>query len=52
MVSCNSRTKGEWLLGGQCKSKNVVYQACISPMEHNIDGERVYIGISAGNWKQ
>ena len=25
--------------------------ACISPMEHN-DGERIYIGISAGNWKQ
>ena len=32
---------GEW-----CNSKNVVYVVHI-PMEHN-DGERVYIGISAG----
>ena len=39
-------------LGGQCNSKNVVYQACISPMEHNNVGKRVYIGISAGIWKQ
>ena len=32
--------------------KELVYQVCISRMEHNNDGERVYIGISAGNWKQ
>ena len=32
--------------------KNVVYPAGISPMEHNKDVERVYVGISAGNWKQ
>ena len=44
--------KGECLLGGRCNSKNVVYQACISPMKHNNQEERVYIGISAGNSKQ
>ena len=27
----------------------MVYQACISPMEHNNDEERAYIGIYAGN---
>ena len=52
VVSCNCRSKGECTLGGQCNMKNVVYQAGISPMEHDNDGERVYIGISAGNWKQ
>ena len=51
VASCNSRSKGV-CLDGQCNSKNVVYQVCISPMEHNKDGERVYTGISAGNWKQ
>ena len=51
-VSCNYRRKGVCPLGGRCNTKNVVYQACISHMEHNNDGERVYIGISAGNWKQ
>ena len=50
--SCNCRCKGECPLGGRCNSKKVVYQACISPMELNNDGERVYIGITAGNWKQ
>ena len=35
-----------------CNSKNIIYQACISPLEHNNYEERVYIGISAGNWKQ
>ena len=35
-----------------CTTRNVVYQACISPMEQQRDGERIYIGISAGNWKQ
>ena len=25
------------------------YTSCISPMEHNNDGERVYIAISAEN---
>ena len=52
MVSCNCRSKGECPSGGQYNSKNVVYQACISPMEQNNDGERVYIGISTGNKKQ
>ena len=35
VVSCNCRSKGECPLGGRCNSKNVVYQACISPMEHD-----------------
>ena len=48
----NCRRKGECLLGGRCNSRNVVYQACISPMEHNNEGEKVYIGISARNWKK
>ena len=39
-------------MGGRCNSRKNVYQSCISPMEHNSDGERVYIGISAGNWKR
>ena len=38
-------------LGGQCNSKSIIYEACISPMEHN-GGEWIYIGISVGNWKQ
>ena len=46
-VSCNCRRKGN----DSCNSKSVVYQPCLSPMEHNNDGERVYIGIFAGNWK-
>ena len=50
--SCNCRNKEECPLGGRCNSRNVVYQACISPMEQQSDGERVYIRISAGNWKQ
>ena len=50
--SCNCRNKEECLLGGHCHSRNVIYQACISPMEQQRDRERVYIGISAGNWKQ
>ena len=39
-------------MGRQCNLKNVIYQACISPMEYNNDGERVYLGIPAGYWKQ
>ena len=50
--SCNCRSKEKCPLGGRCNSRNVVYQARISPIEHKRDGERVYIGISAGNWKQ
>ena len=50
--SCNSRNKEKCPLGGRCTTMNVVYQACISPMEQQKDRERVYIGISAGNWKQ
>ena len=52
VASCNCRSKGECPLGGRCNSKNVVYQTWISPIERNNNGERVYIGISAGNWKQ
>ena len=51
-VSCNCWRKWECSLGGRCKSKYVMYQTCISLMEINNDGERVYKGISAGNWKQ
>ena len=47
--SRNCRNKEECPLGGHCNSGNVVYQACISPIEQQRDGERVYIGISAGN---
>ena len=50
--SCNCRNKEECPLGGRCTTRNVVYQACISPMEQQRDGDRVYIGISAGNRKQ
>ena len=50
--SCNCRSKEECPLGGRCNPRNVVYQACLSPIEHKRDGERVYVGISAGNWKQ
>ena len=51
-VSCNSRSKGECPLGRRRNSKNVIYQACIFPMEHNNGEERVYKDISTGNWKQ
>ena len=51
-VSCNSRRKRGCPLDRRCNSENVIYQACISPMEHNNDGERIHIGISTGNWKQ
>ena len=50
--SGNFKTKGECSLDGWCNSKKDIYQACISPMEYDNDGERVYMGISAGNWKQ
>ena len=50
--SCNCRRKGECPLGRQYNSKNIAYQVYISLMEHNNDGERIYIGYSAGNWKQ
>ena len=50
--SCNCRSKVEYPLGGRCNSRNVEFQECISLMEHNNDGKRVYKGISAGNWKQ
>ena len=49
--SCNCRNKEECPLDGRCTSRNVVYQAWISPMEEQKDGEGVYIGKSAGNWK-
>ena len=52
VASCNSRSKGECPLGGRGNSRNAVYQACISPIEHNNDGERVYVGTTTGNWKK
>ena len=52
VASCYCKSKEECPLGGRCNSRNVVYLACITPMEHKKDGERVYIGISAVNWKQ
>ena len=51
VASCNCRIKGGCLLSRRCNKKNVVYQACISLLEHN-NGKKVYIGISSGNWKQ
>ena len=42
-------TLDECSWGGRCNSENVVYPACNSHMEHNNDGERVYIGIPTGN---
>ena len=52
VASFNCINKVECPLCGRCNLKNGVHQACISPMEHNNDGERFYIVISAGNWKQ
>ena len=46
--SCNCRNKEECPLGGRCNSRN-------SYTRHAFllwDGERGYIGISAGNWRQ
>ena len=51
-ASYNCIRKGESPFGWRCNSDNVVYQACISSMEQNNDEGMVYIGISAGNWKQ
>ena len=50
--SCNCRNKEECPLGGRCNSRNVACQACISPIEHQRDEERVCIRFTAGNWKQ
>ena len=52
VASRNCRSKGKCPLGRCCNSGNVEYQVCISPMEHNKNRDRVYVGISAGNWKQ
>ena len=38
--SCNCRNKEECPLGGRFNSRNIVYQACISPMKEQKDGER------------
>ena len=48
---CNSKNKEDYLMRGICDLKKVVDQATIFPMD-NIKEEKVYIGISAGNWKQ
>ena len=47
----NCRNKEECFTGERCCSENVTYQAKIYPME-NCNDEKVYIGISARNWKQ
>ena len=51
IVPCNCKRIDECPLGEWCNSENRVSQVCIFPIEHN-DGERIYIGISAGIWKQ
>ena len=40
LESWNCRNKEEYPLGGCCNSRNIVYQAYISPMEQQRDGER------------
>ena len=40
VASCNCRSKDECPIDGSCDSRNVLYQACISTMEHKKDGER------------
>ena len=39
-----------WGMEGRCNPENMVYQAYIFPMENSKD-EKVYTGISVGNWK-
>ena len=34
------------------RTDDVTRTTCISPMKQYNDGERIYIGIFAGNWKQ
>ena len=51
-VCGNCWRKRQCSLGRWCNLKNVVYQACISSMEHNYEWERSFIGLSTGNWKQ
>ena len=48
---CNCRVKKDCPVGGKCNSEKVVYQATIFPLENKKE-EKVYFGISAGNWKQ
>ncbi len=48
---CNCRNKEEDPIKGKCNSKNMVHLANIFPIENNLD-EKVYIRISARNWKQ
>ena len=48
---CNCRNKENCPMEGMCNSEKVVYQATIFHRE-NSKKEKVYIGISAGNWKQ
>ena len=48
---CNCRVKEDCPVGGSCNSEKVVYQAIIFPLENKKE-EKVYFGISAGNWKQ
>ena len=50
-LHCNCRSKEDCPKGGRCNSKKVVFPANIFPMENSKE-EKVYIGISAGNWKQ
>ena len=48
---CKCTNKEDCPMGGMCNSEKVVYKATIFSIE-NSKAERVYIEISAGNWKQ
>ena len=50
-VLCNCRNKENCPMEGMCNSEKVVFQASNFHME-DCKEEKVYIGISAGNWKQ
>lgn len=49
--TCNSRTGSDCPVEGICMAENVIYEATIFPKE-NIEQKKIYIAISAGNWKQ
>ena len=50
-LHCNCKNKEEYLTGARCNSENVVKQVNIFLIENSIN-EKVYTGISTGNWKQ
>ena len=51
-VSCNSRRKQECPRADDEIRRTSHTKRAFPPVEHNNDGERVYIGIFAGIWKQ